>query len=83
MATNLFIGSIAFSATDDDLKAHFETVGAVKSAKIIQDRETGRSKGFGFVEMETEEDAAKAIEQLNNSELAGRPIVVNEARPRK
>ena len=83
MATNLFIGSIAYAVTDDDLKAHFESVGAVKSAKVIMDRDTGRSKGFGFVEMETDEDAAKAVEQLNNSDLSGRSIIVNEARPRE
>ena len=64
MATNLFIGSIAYAVTDDDLKAHFESVGAVKSAKVIMDRDTGRSKGFGFVEMETDEDAAKCKKPL-------------------
>jgi RNA recognition motif-containing protein len=77
----LFVGSISFDSTEDSLKQKFEEIGPVVSAKIIFDRFSGRSKGFGFVEMENEEDAAKAIEELNGSMLDGREIVVNEAKP--
>lgn len=83
MATKLFVGSLSYQATDDDLNAAFAAVGQVVSAKVIMDRETGRSKGFGFVEMATEEDAQKAIKELNGKEVSGRPIVVNEARPQE
>lgn len=83
MATNLFVGSLPFSATDDDLSAFFATAGTVVSAKVIVDRDSGRSKGFGFVEMSTDEEAKAAIEQLNGKEMDGRPITVNEARPRE
>ena len=83
MATNLFVGSIAYSATDDDLQNLFASAGTVVSAKVIMDRETGRSKGFGFVEMGSDEEAQKAIKELNGKELNGRAIVVNEARPRE
>jgi RNA recognition motif-containing protein len=77
----LFVGSISFDSTEESLKQKFEEVGPVVSAKIIFDRFSGRSKGFGFVEMENDEDAAKAIEELNGSTLDGREIVVNEAKP--
>ncbi|WKZ30395.1 MAG: RNA-binding protein [Candidatus Dojkabacteria bacterium] len=77
----LFVGSLPFRMTDEELHQLFAQVGPVVSAKIIIDRATGRSKGFGFVEMENESDVAKAIEQLNGSEVDGRTIVVNEARP--
>jgi len=77
----LFVGSISFDSTEDSLKQKFEEIGPVVSAKIIFDRFSGRSKGFGFVEMENEEDAAKAIQELNGSMLDGREIVVNEAKP--
>jgi|TARA_B100001245_G_scaffold129097_1_gene95328 cold-inducible RNA-binding protein len=80
---NLFIGSIAFATTDDSLKAHFEQIGPVASARVITDRETGRSKGFGFVEFENDDDNQKAIDQLNGSELDGRPINVSLARPKE
>ena len=83
MATNLFVGSLPFSTTDDELKAHFEQAGTVVSARVITNRDTGRSKGFGFVEMGSDEEAQKAIEELNGKELEGRPLVVNEARPRE
>lgn len=79
----LFVGSLAWATTDDTLNAHFAAVGTVASAKVITDRETGRSKGFGFVEMEDDKEADAAIEQLNGSDLDGRSIVVNEARPRE
>ena len=81
--TNLFVGSLPFSTTDDDLKAHFEQAGTVVSAKVIMDRETGRSRGFGFVEMENEEAANKAIEMFNGKEMGGREIVVNSARDKE
>ena len=83
MAQKLFIGSLAWGATEDELRELFETVGTVESATIITDRETGRSKGFGFVEMGSEEEAKKAVEELNGKDLAGRALVVNEARPRE
>jgi RNA recognition motif-containing protein len=83
MATKLFIGSLAWATTDDSLKAFFEEAGTVVSANVIFDRETNRSKGFGFVEMSSDEEAKKAIDLLNGKELDGRAIVVNEARPRE
>lgn len=83
MANKLFVGSLAYTATEDQLNELFSTVGKVESAKIITDRESNRSKGFGFVEMSTDEEAQKAIKELNGKDLAGRPIVVNEARPRE
>ena len=83
MATKLFVGSLAWATNDDSLKAHFETIAAVLSARVVTDRETGRSRGFGFVEFESEDDAKAAIEKLNDSELDGRQITVNEARPRE
>ncbi len=81
MATKLFIGSLAWATTDDSLSALFSQVGTVVSARVITDRATGRSKGFGFVEMSTEEEAQKAVAELNGKDLDGRSIVVNEARP--
>lgn len=83
MATNLFVGSIAYSVNDDQLKDFFSSAGSVVSAKVIVDRETGRSKGFGFVEMASDEEAQKAVKELNGKELDGRALVVNEARPRE
>lgn len=83
MANKLFVGSLAYSATEEQLNELFSSVGTVESAKIITDRETNRSKGFGFVEMSTDEEAQKAIKELNGKELEGRPIVVNEARPQE
>lgn len=83
MATKLFIGSLAWATTDDSLKDFFSQVGNVVSASVIVDRETNRSKGFGFVEMGSEEEAKAAVEQLDGKELDGRAIVVNEARPRE
>lgn len=80
---NLFIGSLAYATTDDTLKAHFEQVGAVASARVITDRDSGRSKGFGFVEMENDDDNQKAIDQLNGKELDGREINVSLARPKE
>jgi len=83
MATNLFIGSLSWGVTDDQLKDFFSTAGTVVSARVITDRDSGRSKGFGFVEMSSDEEAKKAIDELNNKELDGRPITVSEARPRE
>ena len=80
---NLFIGSIAYATTDDGLKDHFTQVGPVSRAHIITDRETGRSRGFGFVEFENDEDNQKAIDQLNDKELDGRRLSVSLAKPRE
>ncbi|HVX24473.1 MAG TPA: RNA-binding protein [Candidatus Saccharimonadales bacterium] len=83
MATKLFVGSLAWATNDDALKAAFEAVGTVVSANVITDRDTGRSKGFGFVEMSSDDEAKAAVEKLNNSDLDGRTITVSEARPRE
>ncbi len=83
MATKLFVGSLAWATTDDSLKDFFAAVGTVVSATVIMDRETNRSKGFGFVEMSSEEEAKAAVDQLNGKELDGRAVVVSEARPRE
>lgn len=83
MATKLFVGSLSWNTTDDQLKDFFAQVGTVTSATVIFDRETNRSKGFGFVEMSTDEEAKAAVDQLNGKELDGRALVVNEARPRE
>ncbi len=80
---NLFIGSLAYATTDDSLKAFFETVGPVKSARVITDRETNRSKGFGFVEFDDDAHNQKAIDELNGKELDGRAIAVSVARPKE
>ena len=82
MATKLFVGSLAWATTDDSLKQFFEAAGTVVSANVIMDRESGRSRGFGFVELSSDEEAKKAVDELNGKELDGRPIVVNEAKPR-
>lgn len=81
MEKRLYVGSISFQATEDELKEVFSEIGEVESVKIITDAYTGRSKGFGFVEMVSEEDANKAIEALNGTTFMNRPIIVNEARP--
>jgi len=80
LSTKLFVGSLPWSIDDSQLQSTFEAHGTVVSAKIIKDRTTGRSRGFGFVEMENSSDAQNAIKALNESELSGRNIVVNEAR---
>ncbi|MFZ2126532.1 MAG: RNA-binding protein [Candidatus Microsaccharimonas sp.] len=80
---NLFIGSLAYATNDDSLKAFFETIGEVASARVVSDRETGRSKGFGFVEFVDEANNQKAVDQLNGKELDGRPINVSLARPKE
>jgi RNA recognition motif-containing protein len=81
MEKKLFVGSISFNTTEDSLRNFFSQAGTVESASIIIDRNSGRSKGFGFVEMASPEEAAKAKEMLNGKELDGRPIVVDEAKP--
>lgn len=83
MASKLFVGSLAWATNDDSLRDFFAGVGTVVSASVIMDRETGRSKGFGFVEMSSDDEAKAAVEQLNGKDLDGRAIVVNEARPRE
>ncbi|MDO8550815.1 MAG: RNA-binding protein [Ignavibacteria bacterium] len=83
MSTKLFVGSLPWEVNDDTLRTAFEAHGKVVSAKVITDRETGKSRGFGFVEMENETDANNAIQALNNSELKGRNIIVSEAKPKK
>ena len=82
MATKLYVGNLPFQTTSDDLKDHFAQAGNVESAQVVEDRMTGRSRGFGFVEMTTPEEAAAAIEQFNGKEFNGRNLTVNEARPR-
>jgi RNA recognition motif-containing protein len=83
MATKLFVGGLAWATTDDSLKQLFSQAGNVVSANVITDRMTGKSRGFGFVEMADEKDAAAAIKQYNGYELDGRKIIVNEAKPRE
>ena len=82
MATKLYVGNLSFKTTSDDLREHFSQAGEVESASVIEDRETGRSRGFGFVEMVTPEGAQAAIEQFNGKDLNGRNLTVNEARPK-
>ncbi len=82
MATKLYVGNLSFRTTGDDLREAFSQAGTVESASIIEDRETGRSRGFGFVEMATPEEAATAIEQFNGKDLGGRNLTVNEAKPK-
>lgn len=81
MATKLYIGQLPYSTTDDELKDLFSAHGTVESAKVIMDRETGRSKGFGFVEMSTEDEANAAIKAMDQQEVQGRKINVSIARP--
>ena len=83
MAKRLYVGNLAYSTTEDDLKEAFAKIGEVASVKLIIDQVSGRSKGFGFVEMTTDEDGDKAIASLNGTTLMDRTITVNEARPQK
>jgi RNA recognition motif-containing protein len=82
MATKLYVGNLSFQTTSDELREHFSQAGNVESASVVEDRMTGRSRGFGFVEMSTAEEAAAAIEQFNGKDFGGRNLTVNEARPR-
>jgi RNA recognition motif-containing protein len=79
----LYVGNLPFSATEEDISAKFSQCGTVESAKLITDRDTGRSKGFGFVEMSSDSEAQAAIDKLNGQDYEGRPMTVNEARPQK
>lgn len=83
MGKTLYAGNLSFNVGESELVALFSQFGAVQSAQVIVDRETGRSKGFGFVEMDTAADARAAIDQLNGHELGGRGLRVNEAKPRE
>jgi RNA recognition motif-containing protein len=83
MNKNLYVGNLSYKISDEDLKSNFSEAGEVASATIIKDKFTGQSKGFGFVEMKTEEGAAEAIKKFNEGMLDGKAITVNEARPKK
>jgi RNA recognition motif-containing protein len=83
VAKKLYIGNLSYETTNSDLQTLFQPHGTVQSAQVIMDRETGRSKGFGFVEMESSEHAQAAISALNGQEVNGRTLTVNEARPRE
>lgn len=83
MATNLFVGNLPYSMDSDKLGQLFAQAGNVVSAKVISDKYSGRSRGFGFVEMSTNEESKKAIEMFNGKDIEGRALVVNEARPRE
>ena len=82
MSTRLYVGNLNFRTTSDELREIFSQAGEVENASVVEDRDTGRSRGFGFVEMATQEGAAAAIEQFNGKEFGGRTLTVNEARPR-
>lgn len=81
MGQKIYVGNLGFNVTNDQLKAQFAQFGEVDSAKIITDRDTGRSKGFGFVEMSNKSEATEAIDALNGSQFEGRAMTVNEAKP--
>ncbi len=80
---NIYVGNLPYRMTEDELREAFAAYGEVTSARVITDRESGRSKGFGFVEMADSNDAQSAIDELNGKEMQGRPLRVNEARPRE
>src|SRR5262245_60625182 len=82
MGKKLYVGNLGYGVTDSDLMKMFEAYGTVESAQVIMDRDTGRSKGFGFVEMKTDQEAQAAIAALNGKEVDGRALTVNEARPK-
>jgi RNA recognition motif-containing protein len=83
MSIKLYVGNLAFRTTSDDLQQLFSQAGTVESASVVEDRDTGRSRGFGFVEMATKEEGEAAIAQFNGKEIDGRALTVNEARPRE
>jgi RNA recognition motif-containing protein len=83
MTTKLYVGNLSFETSKDDLQTMFAAAGTVESVAVIEDRETGRSRGFGFVEMSTKEEGAAAIQQFNGKEVGGRALNVNEAKPRE
>src|SRR5712675_2845507 len=83
MSMKLYVGNLAFATSSQDLQELFASAGTVESASVVEDRETGRSRGFGFVEMSTKEEGAAAISQFNGKEVNGRALNVNEAKPRE
>jgi RNA recognition motif-containing protein len=83
MSTKLYVGNLAFQTTSQQLQELFAQAGTVESASVVEDRDTGRSRGFAFVEMSTKEEATAAIDQFNGKELGGRSLKVNEAKPRE
>jgi len=83
MAMKLYVGNLSFQTTSEDLQQLFAQAGTVESATVVEDRDTGRSRGFGFVEMASKEEGEKAIEQFNGTDMNGRNLTVNEARPRE
>jgi len=83
MANKLYVGNLSYEATDEQLTKFFSDAGKIVSTIVITDRNTGRSKGFGFIEFEKEEEAQRAIEMFNEKEFEGRKLIVNEARPQK
>jgi RNA recognition motif-containing protein len=83
MSMKLYVGNLSFQTSSDDLQQLFAQVGTVESATVVEDRDTGRSRGFGFVEMASKEEGQKAIEEFNGKDLNGRNLTVNEARPRE
>jgi len=83
MGTKLYVGNLSFRTTAEELRDAFASAGTVESASVIEDRDTGRSRGFAFVEMATAEEAATAIEQFNGKDFGGRNLTVNEAKPRE
>jgi RNA recognition motif-containing protein len=80
---NIYVGNLSYGMSEDELRQAFAAYGEVSSVKILMDRETGRSRGFGFVEMPNQSEAEAAITQLNGKDLGGRPLRINEARPRE
>src|SRR2546427_11694985 len=83
MSTKLYVGNLAFQTTSEELQTMFAQAGTVESVSLIEDRENGRSRGFGFIEMSTKEEGAAAISQFNGKEVGGRDLTVNEAKPRE
>jgi cold-inducible RNA-binding protein len=83
MSMKLYVGNLSFDTSSNELQTLFAQAGTVESVSLIEDRETGRSRGFGFVEMQTKEEGAAAIEQFNGKEVGGRSLKVNEAKPRE
>lgn len=83
MAMKLYVGNLSFQTSSEELQQLFAQAGTVESASVVEDRDTGRSRGFGFVEMASKEDGEKAIQQFNGTDLNGRNLTVNEARPRE
>ena len=83
MSLNIYVGNLSFDTVEDELRELFAAYGAVESVKIISDQYTGRSRGFGFVEMASRDEGVKAIQELNSKDVGGRPLKVNEARPRR